>query len=121
MTVQSMRIVLVGWYNGRRRRGRRRTWERSSWIFDLYGHHHDGISNRHRHAKIKIMANKSLETGEDINDMPESMRQYLQIQAMEFGRGGLSPSGHQGALGEGGQGRVRKYHLRYLNARVYTH
>jgi len=62
-----------------------------------------------------MMAKKSLETGEDINDMPESMRQYLQMQAMEsgkgfgyFGRTGLLPYSPQGALGEGGQGKVRK-------------
>ena len=64
-----------------------------------------------------MMAKKSLETGEDINDMPESMRQYLQLQAMEsgkgfgyFGRTGLLPYGHQGMLtgDQGGQGKVCK-------------
>ena len=66
-------------------------------------------------AKIKMLAKKSLETGEDIDSIPESMRQYLQLQAMEsgkgfsyFGRTGLLPYGHQGALGgeQGGQGKV---------------
>jgi len=69
-----------------------------------------------RRAKIKMLAKKSLETGEDINDIPESMRQYLQLQAMEsgkgfgyFGRTGLLPYGHQGALSDqGGQGKVCK-------------
>jgi hypothetical protein len=66
-----------------------------------------------------MMAKKSLETGEDINDMPESMRQYLQLQAMESGKGfgyfggrsGLMPYGHQSALGgdQGGQGKVCKF------------
>jgi len=69
-------------------------------------------------AKIKMMAKKSLETGEDINDMPGSMRQYLHLQAMESGksfgyfggRAGLMPYGHQAALGgdQGGQGKVCK-------------
>lgn len=69
-----------------------------------------------RRAKIKMMAKKSLETGEDINDMPESMRQYLHLQAMESGKGfgyfggrtGMMPYGQQGGLGgdQGGQGKV---------------
>jgi hypothetical protein len=58
------------------------------------------------------MAQKSLDTGEDINDMPESMRQ---MPAMESGKGfgylsrsGLLPYSHQEALGEGGDGKTRK-------------
>ncbi|KAK4451940.1 hypothetical protein QBC34DRAFT_47103 [Podospora aff. communis PSN243] len=76
---------------------------------------------QNRRAKIKMMAKKSLETGEDINDMPESMRQYLHLQAMESGksfgyfggRTGLMPYGHQAALGgdQGGQGKVLIHHL----------
>uniref|UniRef100_A0A8H7TSN5 Homeobox domain-containing protein n=1 Tax=Bionectria ochroleuca TaxID=29856 RepID=A0A8H7TSN5_BIOOC len=57
---------------------------------------------QNRRAKIKNLAKKSLETGEDIDSIPESMRAYLAMQAMEsgkglggnyFGRTGLSPSG----------------------------
>lgn len=62
---------------------------------------------QNRRAKIKNMAKKSLETGEDIDSIPESMRAYLAMQAMEsgkglggnyFGRTGLSPFGHGGML-----------------------
>ena len=38
----------------------------------------------YRRAKIKNMAKKSYETGEDV-DMPDSMRKYLAMQAMESG------------------------------------
>lgn len=67
-----------------------------------------------------MLAKKSLETGENIDDIPESMRQYLQIQAMEngkgfgyFGRTGLMPYGHHNALGadQSGQGKVLIHHL----------
>lgn len=73
-------------------------------------------------AKIKLLAKKSLESGEDMDSIPESMRQYLAIQAMEsgkglgyFGRTGLLPYGHQGMLGgeQGGQGKVCKLRLEY--------
>ncbi|CAH0020977.1 unnamed protein product [Clonostachys rhizophaga] len=62
---------------------------------------------QNRRAKIKNLAKKSLETGEDIDSIPESMRAYLAMQAMEsgkglggnyFGRTGLSPFGHGGVL-----------------------
>lgn len=33
------------------------------------------------------MAKKSLETGEDFDGIPESMRNYLAMQAMESGKG----------------------------------
>jgi hypothetical protein len=64
------------------------------------------------------MAKKSLETGEDIDSIPESMRQYLAMQAMESGKGlggsylartGLVPYGQGGMLlggDQGGQGKV---------------
>ncbi len=39
-----------------------------------------------RRAKIKLLAKKSIETGEDCDAIPESMRQYLAIQAMESGK-----------------------------------
>ena len=37
-------------------------------------------------AKIKLLAKKSIETGEDCDAIPESMRQYLMQQAMESGK-----------------------------------
>lgn len=39
-----------------------------------------------RRAKIKLLAKKSIETGEDCDAIPESMRQYLAIQAIESGK-----------------------------------
>lgn len=75
-----------------------------------------------RRAKIKLLAKKSLETGEDIDSIPESMRAYLAMQAMEsgkslggsyLGRTGLAPFGHGNMLlGEqGGPGKVLIHHL----------
>lgn len=77
----------------------------------------------YRRAKIKNMAKKSLETGEDFDSIPESMRAYLAMQAMEsgkglgvnyFGRPGISPYGH-GNMMMGGdinaQGKVLINHL----------
>jgi hypothetical protein len=74
-----------------------------------------------RRAKIKLLAKKSIETGEDCDAIPESMRQYLAIQAMEsgkplggnfLGRSGLMPYG-SGSLMMGGdqgpQGKVGMY------------
>jgi hypothetical protein len=71
-----------------------------------------------RRAKIKLLAKKSLESGEDIDSIPESMRAYLAMQAMESGKGlggpymgrtGLMPYGSMMLGGEqGGQGKVRK-------------
>jgi hypothetical protein len=63
------------------------------------------------------MAKKSLETGEDIDSIPESMRAYLAMQAMETGKGlggnylgrtGLMPFSHNGMLlgGDQAQGKV---------------
>lgn len=75
-----------------------------------------------RRAKIKLLAKKSLETGEDIDSIPESMRAYLAMQAMESGKGmggaflgrtGLVPYGTSMMLGgdQGGQGKVLIHHL----------
>lgn len=75
-------------------------------------------------AKIKLLAKKSLETGEDIDSIPESMRQYLAMQAMEtggfggafFGRSGLMPYGHGGMMlggDQAGQGKVCKVYHRW--------
>jgi hypothetical protein len=71
-----------------------------------------------RRAKIKLLAKKSLESGEDIDSIPESMRAYLAMQAMESGkalgapymaRTGLMPYGSMMLGGEpGAQGKVRK-------------
>jgi hypothetical protein len=65
-----------------------------------------------------MLAKKSLESGEDMDSIPESMRQYLAMQAMEsgksipgfFGRTGLMPYGHQGMMGgeQSGPGKVCK-------------
>ncbi|KAI9853692.1 MAG: Transcription elongation factor SPT4 [Vezdaea acicularis] len=41
---------------------------------------------QNRRAKIKLLAKKSIETGEDCDAIPESMRQYLALQAMESGK-----------------------------------
>lgn len=66
-----------------------------------------------RRAKIKLLAKKSIETGEDCDAIPESMRQYLAIQAMEsgkslggnfLGRSGLMPYGSGSMMMGGDQG-----------------
>lgn len=69
-------------------------------------------------AKIKLLAKKSLETGEDLDSIPDSMRTYLAMQEMQSGkalgggfysRPGLMPYGQGNMLlggGEGGQGKV---------------
>lgn len=81
-----------------------------------------GISDANclsRRAKIKALAKKSLETGEDFDAIPESMRTYLAMQAMESGKGlgagllgrGFMPYGHGGMPFGGdqnGQGKVCK-------------
>lgn len=61
-----------------------------------------------RRAKIKLLAKKSIETGEDCDAIPDSMRQYLALQAMESGKPltrdflgrshGLSPYGGGGMI-----------------------
>ncbi|KAF2453137.1 homeo protein [Lineolata rhizophorae] len=42
---------------------------------------------QNRRAKIKNIAKKSIENGEDCSEIPESMRKYLALQAMESGKG----------------------------------
>ncbi|KAB5531285.1 hypothetical protein GE09DRAFT_381310 [Coniochaeta sp. 2T2.1] len=78
---------------------------------------------QNRRAKIKLLAKKSLETGEDLDSIPDSMRTYLAMQEMQsgkglgggfFGRPGMLPYGHGNMLlgGEqGGQGKVLIHHL----------
>ncbi|KAF2103861.1 hypothetical protein NA57DRAFT_30124 [Rhizodiscina lignyota] len=41
---------------------------------------------QNRRAKIKNIAKKSIESGEDCDGIPESMRRYLALQAMESGK-----------------------------------
>jgi hypothetical protein len=59
------------------------------------------------------LAKKSIETGEDFDNIPEGMRQYLALQAMEpgkslggnfIGRHGLNPYGNGGMFMGGDQG-----------------
>lgn len=75
---------------------------------------------QNRRAKIKLMAKKGLETGEGLDQIPESMRNYLAMQAMETGKGfggpflgqhGLLPYGPgAGLLGEN-SGKVYIQHF----------
>ncbi|KAF2198459.1 hypothetical protein GQ43DRAFT_378545 [Delitschia confertaspora ATCC 74209] len=41
---------------------------------------------QNKRAKIKNTAKKRIENGDDCNDIPESMRRYLALQAMESGK-----------------------------------
>lgn len=64
------------------------------------------MSRSRRRAKIKMLAKKSLETGEDLENIPESLRQLLAMQAMESGRPFprqlLRPGGPMAQYGSGG-------------------
>lgn len=40
----------------------------------------------YRRAKIKLLAKKSIETGEDCDSIPESMRAYLAMQELQNGK-----------------------------------
>lgn len=65
-------------------------------------------NERCRRAKIKLLAKKSIETGEDCDAIPDSMRQYLALQATEAGKpfvrdflgrsNGMSPYGGGGMI-----------------------
>lgn len=65
-------------------------------------------NERCRRAKIKLLAKKSIETGEDCDAIPDSMRQYLALQATEAGKpfvrdflgrsNGMSPYGSGGMI-----------------------
>lgn len=78
---------------------------------------------QNRRAKIKLLAKKSLETGEDIDSIPDSMRAYLAMQALETGKGlganylgrtGLMPFSHNVMMlggDQSGQGKVLIHHL----------
>lgn len=85
---------------------------------DKYCFANNSITSR---AKIKLLAKKSLETGEDLDGIPESMRQYLIMQGMQsgkglgesfYGRAGLMPYGQTNLLlggDQNGQGKVCEY------------
>ncbi|KIH92831.1 hypothetical protein SPBR_02439 [Sporothrix brasiliensis 5110] len=77
---------------------------------------------QNRRAKIKLLAKKSIETGEDIDLIPESMRAYLAMQAAESGKGlGGAFYGRTGLMGYGpgmllggehaNQGKLLIHHL----------
>ncbi|KAJ4507136.1 hypothetical protein HRR83_005966 [Exophiala dermatitidis] len=82
------------------------------------------FQNSRRRAKIKMLAKKGLDNGEDC-DMPESLRQLLAMQAMESGRpfprqllgrpgGPMAQYGSGGMLMNGdltGQGKTVIQHL----------
>merc|ERR1712137_1307832 len=54
---------------------------------------------QNRRAKIKNIAKKSIENGDGCNDIPESMRRYLALQAMESGKSiGTSFLGRAGGM-----------------------
>jgi len=81
---------------------------------------------QNRRAKIKLLAKKSLETGEDIDLIPESMRQYLAMQAAETGKGlggvflgrsGLLPFGQGNILMAGDQSNQGKVLIHHLTCR----
>ncbi|KAF2279965.1 uncharacterized protein EI97DRAFT_369918 [Westerdykella ornata] len=63
---------------------------------------------QNRRAKIKNIAKKSIENGDDCNDIPESMRRYLALQAMESGKslGGSLLGRAGGALAPYGSGML---------------
>ncbi|KAH8704127.1 putative homeobox transcription factor [Talaromyces proteolyticus] len=76
---------------------------------------------QNRRAKIKMIAKKSIETGEDCDSIPDSMRQYLAMQfdlnkpgARDlFGRAsGLSGYPNNGFVGDAGpSGKVMIHHF----------
>ena len=55
------------------------------------------LTHEPRRAKIKLLAKKSIETGEDCDSIPESMRAYLAIQ--EFQNGKPNARDFYGSLG----------------------
>lgn len=82
----------------------------------------------HRRAKIKLLAKKSLENGEDIESIPESMRQYLAMQAMETGKGiggsflgrsGLYPYGNNVFM-QGDQSAQSKVLIQHFTCRALS-
>ncbi|RAH58048.1 homeobox transcription factor [Aspergillus piperis CBS 112811] len=57
---------------------------------------------QNRRAKIKMLAKKSIETGEGCDSIPESMRQYLAMQFDPTKPGARDPFGRTGGYGTGG-------------------
>ncbi|KAA8648805.1 hypothetical protein EYZ11_004026 [Aspergillus tanneri] len=57
---------------------------------------------QNRRAKIKMLAKKSIETGEGCDSIPESMRQYLAMQFDPSKPGSRDPFGRTGGYGAGG-------------------
>ena len=55
-----------------------------------------------RRAKIKMLAKKSIETGEGCDSIPESMRQYLAMQFDPSKPGSRDPFGRTGGYGSNG-------------------
>lgn len=81
---------------------------------------------QNRRAKIKLLAKKSIETGENCDDIPESMRNYLAMQAMEsgkpmggnfLGRSGLMPYGACNIMIGGDQSQQGKVVIHHLSCR----
>lgn len=80
-----------------------------------------------RRAKIKLIAKKSIESGEDCDGIPESMRNYLAMQAMEsgkslggnfLGRSSMMPYGNgQMGMGADHQGKVGMCYLPWLTSK----
>ena len=78
---------------------------------------------QNRRAKIKLLAKKSIETGENCDSIPESMRNYLAMHPMEnakalsgsfLGRCGISPYGNDSLMmgsEQCPQGKVVIHHL----------
>ncbi|KAF9883786.1 hypothetical protein FE257_002816 [Aspergillus nanangensis] len=57
---------------------------------------------QNRRAKIKMLAKKSIETGEGCDSIPESMRQYLAMQFDPNKPGARDPFGRTGGYGANG-------------------
>ncbi|KAL4788278.1 hypothetical protein BJX76DRAFT_172438 [Aspergillus varians] len=57
---------------------------------------------QNRRAKIKMLAKKSIETGEGCDSIPESMRQYLAMQFDPSKPGSRDPFGRTGGYGNNG-------------------
>ncbi|KAI6245764.1 Pyriculol/pyriculariol biosynthesis cluster transcription factor [Erysiphe necator] len=81
---------------------------------------------QNRRAKIKLLAKKSIETGEDCDAIPDSMRYYLAMHHMDSGKGlsgdysgrcGLLPYGGNGLMMGNDQGTHNKVVIHHLNCR----
>ena len=62
-------------------------WFQNRWVLSKgEGRDERRLTSMGRRAKIKLLAKKSIETGEDCDAIPESMRTYLANQAIESGK-----------------------------------